>query len=90
MKKLLICVNPLYILYKNPLADIYFENIFPYLVGCFFVWLMVPFAVKNMFLLLLNVVPCVNLWLLLPLPVERDLKSIYLTTVKEYTIYVFF
>ena len=51
---------------------------------------MVPFAVQNMFLLLFNVAPFVNLWLLLPLPVERDLKSICLTTVKEYTIYVFF
>ena len=44
--------SSLYILNINPLADIWLANIFPHSVGCFFILLMVSFAVKTLFSLM--------------------------------------
>ena len=42
------CVNPLYILYINPLPDISFASIFSHLVDCLFILLMVSFAAQKL------------------------------------------
>ena len=43
-------MSSLYILYINPLSDILFANIFSHSIHCFFMLLMVPFAVQKLFL----------------------------------------
>ena len=49
---LLSCMSSLYILNITPLSDIWFPNIFPHSVDCFFILLMVTFAVKKLFSLM--------------------------------------
>ena len=49
---LLSCVSSLYILDINPLLDILFENISLYLVGCFFISIIVSFSVQKLFSLI--------------------------------------
>ena len=45
-------ISSLYILDTNPLSDMSFANIFSHSVGCLLVLLIVPFAVKQVFILM--------------------------------------
>ena len=42
------CMSSLYILDKNPLSELLFENTFSHLVSCLFVLLVVSFALQKL------------------------------------------
>ena len=80
-------MSSLCILNVNPLWDMWLTNIFPHFVGCFFILLMVSFAVKMLFSLM-ELVPLVDCFCYFHFWYQSGTITAN-SSVKELTPYVF-